>query len=267
MRRPEERSEDTKLFLSRAAAHPILTAQQERELARRVEAGDKAAKQKFIEHNLRLVISIASRHRNQGLPFDDLIQEGVIGLNRAVEKFDWRRGFKFSTYATWWIRQAISRALSNTSDTIRVPVHVVERQQRIRDYMNEHPETDPVDIAEALDMEERHVLEALAAAEVTTSLNTVIASDEGDSRSTLMDLLVDPQSEIEPQSDWDIRLHEALEKLSDKEQEILKLRFGFDGYPRSLKEVAAAAGIEQHQAQALQRSAISKLQSELVHSD
>lgn len=265
---PDDRSDDTQLFLAKAAGHKILTASQERQLAQRVEAGDPAAKQKFIESNLRLVISIASRHRNHGLPFDDLIQEGVIGLTRAVEKFDWRRGYKFSTYATWWIRQSISRALSNTSETIRVPVHVTDRRKKIRDFIREHPDASDDEIAEALELEERHVSEALGAAEVSASLNEMIVTGEGEVGSTLMDLLIDPTSETdEPHAEWDVRLIDALSMLTVQERRVIELRFGFEGYPRSLREVAAEAGIEPHQAQALQRSAIAKMRSELVHSE
>ena len=119
------------LFLERASRYPLLTASEEVALAKRIERGDRAAKERMINSNLRLVVSIAKRYRREGMPFLDLIQEGTIGLNRAVEKFDWRRGYKFSTYATWWIRQSVQRAVANHARTIRVPVHVVERQQKL----------------------------------------------------------------------------------------------------------------------------------------
>ena len=128
---PETTTDALQLFLREAGRHQLLTAAQEVELAKRIERGDGAAKQRMIQSNLRLVVSIAKNYRNQGLPFLDLIQEGTLGLIRAVEKFDWRRGFKFSTYATWWIRQAVARALADKARTIRMPVHIVERMQKM----------------------------------------------------------------------------------------------------------------------------------------
>ena len=127
----ETTTDALQLFLREAGRHPLLTAPQEVELAKRIERGDRDAKQQMIQANLRLVVSIAKHYRNQGLPFLDLIQEGTLGLIRAVEKFDWRRGFKFSTYATWWIRQAVARALADKARTIRMPVHIVERLQKL----------------------------------------------------------------------------------------------------------------------------------------
>ena len=127
----ESTTDALQLFLREAGRHALLTAPQEVELAKRIESGDMLAKQHMIQSNLRLVVSIAKNYRNQGLPFLDLIQEGTLGLIRAVEKFDWRRGFKFSTYATWWIRQAVARALADKARTIRMPVHIVERLQKM----------------------------------------------------------------------------------------------------------------------------------------
>ena len=127
----ETTTDALQLFLREAGRHPLLTAAQEVELAKRIEAEDVLAKQRMIQSNLRLVVSIAKNYRNQGLPFLDLIQEGTLGLIRAVEKFDWRRGYKFSTYATWWIRQAVARALADKARTIRMPVHIVERMQKM----------------------------------------------------------------------------------------------------------------------------------------
>src|SRR5213080_3852250 len=173
------------LFMNAAGRYPLLTASEEVMLAKRVERGDAAAKERMINSNLRLVVSIAKRYQGHGLPLGDLVQEGVIGLNRAVEKFDWRRGYKFSTYATWWIRQACQRAVSNQSATIRIPVHIHERRVKIARARNQlqtklgHEPT-PEELAQATGLELRHVTEALAVAEATASLNqTVGSADDG----------------------------------------------------------------------------------------
>src|SRR5207237_4770936 len=185
------------LFMNRAGRYALLTAAEEVALAKRIERGDLAAKERMINSNLRLVISIAKRYQGRDLPLLDLIQEGVIGLNRAVEKFDWRRGFKFSTYATWWIRQSCQRAISGQSATIRVPTHVHERQVKIaraqsklqtqlgRDATRE-------EIANAAGLPLKHVEEALDAASANVSLNQTIG---GDGEGELGDLFADPTSQ------------------------------------------------------------------------
>ena len=164
------------LFMNELGRYELLTAAQEVELAKRIERGDREAKERMINSNLRLVVSIAKRYRGHGMPLGDLIQEGIIGLNRAVEKFDWRRGFKFSTYATWWIRQACQRAISNQSRTIRVPAHVHERRVKLariaRQFEAEHGrEATNEELAETASFELRHVEEALGAVEASVSLN------------------------------------------------------------------------------------------------
>ncbi|MEX2612118.1 MAG: sigma-70 family RNA polymerase sigma factor, partial [Gaiellaceae bacterium] len=175
-------SDSLTLFMNELGRHKLLTAAEEVELAKRVERGDKQAKERMINSNLRLVVSIAKRYQGHGLPLGDLIQEGIIGLNRAVEKFDWRRGFKFSTYATWWIRQACQRAISSQSRTIRVPAHVHERRVKLarvsrrleakhgRGATNE-------ELAEETGLELRHVEEALGAVEASVSLNQAVGDD------------------------------------------------------------------------------------------
>src|SRR4051794_7732397 len=172
------------LFLREMGKTPLLTAAQEVALAKRIERGDERAKRHMIEANLRLVVSIAKRYRNLGLPFLDLIQEGTLGLVRAAEKFDHRKGFKFSTYATWWIKQAIQRGLANQARTIRVPVHVVERLQklnaaekRLEAELGRKPTLE--ELCEATGIEQQHAAEALAAASATTSLNQKVG-DDGD---------------------------------------------------------------------------------------
>ena len=170
--------------MNAAGRYPLLTAAEEVMLAKRVERGDGAAKERMINSNLRLVVSIAKRYQGHGLPLADLVQEGVIGLNRAVEKFDWRRGYKFSTYATWWIRQACQRAVANQSATIRVPAHVHERQvklararQRLEAKTGQAPTEE--ELAAATGLELRHVEEALGTVEASVSLNQTVGDDDG----------------------------------------------------------------------------------------
>src|SRR5215203_2278299 len=185
------------LFMHRAGRFPLLTAAEEVALAKRVERGDAAAKERMINSNLRLVISIAKRYQRKDMPLLDLVQEGVIGLNRAVEKFDWRRGFKFSTYATWWIRQACQRAISNQSATIRVPTHVHERRLKlahVRAELVAQLDREPTreELAEAASFSLQHVDEALDAADAPVSLNQRVGSDE---ESELGELFGDPIAE------------------------------------------------------------------------
>jgi len=170
------------LFLADVGRHKLLTAADEIVLAKRIEKGDPLAKRRMIESNLRLVVSIAKGYRGLGVPFLDLIQEGTLGLNRAVEKFDWRRGFKFSTYATWWIRQSVQRAVANNARTIRVPVHVVERQQKLgraarRLEVELGREATKQELADATGLPLQHVEEALGAAQASVSLNQSVGAD------------------------------------------------------------------------------------------
>ena len=189
-------ADSLQLFLADVGRHKLLTASEEVALAKRIERGDPVAKRTMIESNLRLVVSIAKGYRGLGVPFLDLIQEGTLGLNRAVEKFDWRRGFKFSTYATWWIRQSVQRAVANHARTIRVPVHVVERQQKLsraarRLEVELGREATKEELAEATGLPLQHVDEALGAAHASVSLNqTVGADDEGE----LGDLFADREA-------------------------------------------------------------------------
>src|SRR6266571_2357162 len=179
-------ADSLQLFLADVGRHKLLTAAEEVALAKQIERGDPVAKRRMIESNLRLVVSIAKGYRGLGVPFLDLIQEGTLGLNRAVEKFDWRRGYKFSTYATWWIRQSVQRAVANHARTIRVPVHVVERQQKLsraarRLEVELGREATKDELAEATGLPIQHVDEALGAAQASVSLNqTVGAEDEGE---------------------------------------------------------------------------------------
>jgi RNA polymerase primary sigma factor len=257
------------LFMNEIGRHRLLTAPEEVELAKRIERGDRQAKERMINSNLRLVVSIAKRYQGHGLPLSDLIQEGIIGLNRAVEKFDWRRGFKFSTYATWWIRQACQRAISNQSRTIRVPAHVHERRvklsrvsrqleaERGREATNE-------ELAEATGFELQHVEEALGAVEANVSLNQTVG-DDGDGE--LGDLFADPTAADPAEEAGDTlrrqAVREALQGLPELERRIVELRFGFDGEQRSLEEIARELRISRERVRQVERNVFTQLEAEL----
>jgi RNA polymerase primary sigma factor len=258
------------LFMNEAGRYPLLTAAEEVALAKRVERGDLAAKERMINSNLRLVVSIAKRYQGHGLQLGDLIQEGVIGLNRAVEKFDWRKGFKFSTYATWWIRQACQRAVSNQSATIRVPTHVHERRvklnrarQRLQAASGDEPTRE--ELAKATGLELRYVEEALGAVEASVSLNQAVGSDgEGE----LGDLFADPNS-VDPETEAAEALRarsvrEAVRNLPERERRVLELRFGFDGEPTSLEQIGRELKISRERVRQVERDALAALETRLA---
>jgi RNA polymerase primary sigma factor len=257
------------LFMNAAGRHPLLTAAEEVALAKRVERGDLAAKERMINSNLRLVVSIAKRYQGHSLPLLDLIQEGVIGLNRAVEKFDWRRGFKFSTYATWWIRQACQRAISGQSATIRVPTHVHERRQklnRVRSRLQVQLGRDATreELAQAAGLSMRHVDEALDAAEARVSLNqTVGSTEEGE----LGDLFTDPTATDPAEEAADSLRRQAVVRavanLPERERRIVELRFGFDGEARTLEDIGRELGLTRERIRQLERNAFAALATEL----
>jgi RNA polymerase primary sigma factor len=259
------------LFLNEAGRYPLLTAAEEIELAKRVERGDKEAKDRMINSNLRLVISIAKRYQGHDLPLLDLIQEGIIGLIRAVEKFDWRKGFKFSTYATWWIRQAVQRGVANKSRTIRIPVHISEREQRLRRAERElraklGRDPDEKEVAKAAKLPLKQVREVRSAARAVTSLDRPVG-DEGDA--TFGDLVAKEQA---PPPEEEVRvtlgrdaLYRAVAELPDREREIVKLRYGLNGDtdPASLEEIGRRLGltrerVRQIEAEALERLAVNR---------
>ena len=258
------------LFMNEAGRYPLLTAAEEVALAKRVERGDAAAKERMINSNLRLVVSIAKRYQGHGLQLGDLIQEGVIGLNRAVEKFDWRKGFKFSTYATWWIRQACQRAVSNQSATIRVPTHVHERRvklnrarQRLQAASGEEPTQE--ELAKATGLELRYVEEALGAVEASVSLNQTVGSD-GDGE--LGEMFADPNS-VDPETEAAEALRarsvrEAVRNLPERERRVLELRFGFDGEPTSLEQIGRELKISRERVRQVERDALAALEHELA---
>jgi len=256
------------LFMNELGKHDLLTAAEEVALAKRIERGDLRAKERMINSNLRLVVSIAKRYRGRGVAFGDLIQEGVIGLNRAVEKFDWRKGFKFSTYATWWIRQACQRAISNQSRTIRVPAHVHERRAKLvrlgRQFEVQHGREPSIgELAELSGYEEQHVVEALEAVEVSVSLNQGVG--EGDAE--LGDLLADPDAldPLEQAGDTMRRrsVRTALAALPERERRLLELRFGFDGEQQSLDAIARELGVSRERARQLERQALGRIAGQL----
>jgi RNA polymerase primary sigma factor len=258
-------ADSLQLFLADVGRHKLLTASEEVTLAKAIERGDGLAKRRMIESNLRLVVSIAKGYRGLGVPFLDLIQEGTLGLNRAVEKFDWRRGFKFSTYATWWIRQSVQRAVANHARTIRVPVHVVERQQKLsraarRLEVELGRDATKEELAEATGLPMQHVDEALGAAQASVSLNqTVGADDEGE----LGDLFADREA-ADPfdEAEESLRrqgVRKALDALPERERRILELRFGFEGEPWTLEAIGHELDLTRERVRQLEAQALARL--------
>jgi RNA polymerase primary sigma factor len=260
-------ADSLQLFLADVGRHKLLTASEEVALAKRIERGDPVAKRTMIESNLRLVVSIAKGYRGLGVPFLDLIQEGTLGLNRAVEKFDWRRGFKFSTYATWWIRQSVQRAVANHARTIRVPVHVVERQQKLsraarRLEVELGREATKQELAEATGLPIQHVDEALGAAHASVSLNqTVGADDEGELGDLFADReAADPFDEAE-ESLRRQSIRRALDALPERERRILELRFGFEGEPWTLEAIGHELDLTRERVRQLEGQALKRLEA------
>ena len=256
------------LFMDAAGRHKLLTAADEVHLAKRIERGDAAAKERMINSNLRLVVSIAKRYQGHDVPLLDLIQEGVIGLNRAAEKFDWRKGYKFSTYATWWIRQACQRAVANQSKTIRIPVHVQERRIKLNRASAELQaklgrEATIDELAEATRLKREHVVEALDAVD-SISLNQGLGSD-GDSE--LGDLFAD-ESAVDPSEEAvdavrRQRIQRAVADLPERQRRIIELRFGFGGESASLETIGKELGLTRERVRQLESEALHRLQLEL----
>ena len=256
------------LFLREIGRVPLLTAAQEVELAKRVERGDMRAKSLMIEANLRLVVSIAKRYRNQGLPFLDLIQEGTIGLVRAVEKFDWRRGYKFSTYATWWIRQAVARALADKGRTIRMPVHVVEKLNRIaraertlRAELGRQPTV--AEVAAAVELPVAEVEQLVRSAQSPISLEKPVGDDD---ESELGHFITDGSSPLPDEAvEVTMRseaLQRALSRLSERERRVVELRYGLNGeHPRTLDEVGRLFDVTRERIRQIENHALRKLRS------
>jgi len=261
-------SDSLQLFLNEAGRYPLLTAAEEVELAKLVETGDKAAKDRMVNSNLRLVVSIAKKYQGHGLSLLDLIQEGIIGLIRAVEKFDWRRGFKFSTYATWWIRQAVQRGVANKSRTIRIPVHIVEREQKIaraeRDLLaqNERPPSDE-QIAKKTGLPVKHVREARTAARTVASLDKTIGVD---SDTSFGDMVAQDGANIEEAvvvALGEDALHRAIETLPEREKFVIVARYGLgQAEPRSLEQIGREMGITRERVRQIERQALNRLAQE-----
>jgi RNA polymerase primary sigma factor len=257
--------ESLELFLRRARLHPLLTAAEEIELAKRIERGDLEAKERMINANLRLVVSQARRYQGHGLPMEDLVQEGMLGLIRAVEKFDWRRGFKFSTYGTLWIRQAIQRGLQNHGRTIRVPVHVSQRQVKVRKIesdlstkLGREPTDEEIAAVAELPLEEISELRELSRA--MTSLDQPVSED---GETALGDLLAserpEPHEEVAV-NERDQRLGEAVRRLPAAEQSVIRLRFGLAGEePRTLRQAGSELGITAERARQLEEQGLRRL--------
>ena len=257
-----------KAYLKEIGRVPLLTAEQETELARAAQAGDEDARRKLSEANLRLVVSVAKRYAGRGLPFLDLIQEGNLGLMKAAEKFEPERGFKFSTYATWWIRQAITRAIADQARTIRIPVHMVETINRMRQatnqlvYQNGHEPT-PEELAKAMDMSVERVREIQRMAQEPASLESPVGEEED---SSLGDFVADENAEA-PGKAADRamvaqQINQALKSLTPREEKVIRLRFGLDdGRPRTLEEVGRDFGVTRERVRQIEAKAIRKLHS------
>ncbi|MGI6118171.1 MAG: RNA polymerase sigma factor RpoD [Bilifractor sp.] len=255
-----------RMYLKEIGKVPLLTAEEEVELAKRMEAGDEEAKKRLAEANLRLVVSIAKRYVGRGMLFLDLIQEGNLGLLKAVEKFDYRKGYKFSTYATWWIRQAITRAIADQARTIRIPVHMVETINKLirvsRQLLQElGREPTPEEIAKEMDMSVERVREILKISQEPVSLETPIGEEED---SHLGDFIRDDNAPVPADAAAFTMLKEQLEEvlstLTDREQKVLRLRFGLDdGRARTLEEVGKEFNVTRERIRQIEAKALRKL--------
>ena len=261
-------TDSLQLFLKDIGKVELLTAAQEVELAKRIERGDHGAKQAMVEANLRLVVSIAKRYRNQGLPFLDLIQEGTIGLVRAAEKFDYRKGFKFSTYATWWIRQAVARALADKGRTIRMPVHVVEKlnkitrtERKLRAEQGREPSS--AEIAVELEMTIEEVDQIRRTSQTPVSLEKPVGDDDESEFGHFIEDESEPlPDEVAGLSLRNEALSRALAMLGDRERKVLELRFGLNGEaPRTLDEVGRAFNVTRERIRQIENHALKKLRA------
>jgi RNA polymerase primary sigma factor len=262
---PSGAGDSLQLFLADVGRHKLLTAAQEVILAKRIERGDPVAKRQMIESNLRLVVSIAKGYRGLGVPFLDLIQEGTLGLNRAVEKFDWRRGYKFSTYATWWIRQAVARALADKARTIRMPVHIVERMQKMNRaerslwaVLGREPTLE--EVAEEANLPLQQAKEVKAAARASTSLDAPVGEAED---AVLGDFVAGDGPLPDEQVEDSLRsqqLADALRALPDRHRAVVILRYGLeDADPKTLEEIGRRLGLTRERVRQIEVEALKRL--------
>ncbi len=266
-------TDSLQLFLNEAGRYPLLTAAEEVELAKRIELGDMRAKERMITSNLRLVVSIARRYQTQGITLGDLIQEGVIGLIRATEKFDWRKGFKFSTYATWWIRQAVQRGVANKARTIRIPVHVVEREQKVsrteRELAARSATRRPTRRSPSTrSCRSTQVREVHEAARAVASTDAPIGSD-GDT--SFGELFAAGGPTTEDEVDATIRgdaVRRAVAKLPERQRDVISLRFGLVGEgPTSLEQIGKQLGITRERVRQIEADALRRLAADEAIAD
>jgi RNA polymerase primary sigma factor len=265
--RPAATQDPLKLYVRQIGDGPLLTPAEERELARRKDEGDEAAKRRLIESNLRLVMSITRNYMNSGVPLLDLIQEGNLGLIRAVEKFDYRMGYKLSTYATWWIRQAVTRAIADQGRTIRLPVHVVDQVRKVmraRRVLTQKLNRDPTaeEVAQESGFDVKRVNELLDLVEDPVSLETPV----GDGDSIYSDMIEDVNSEqphdVLAELLRSVELQGALSSLSERMRHVLELRFGLTGQaPKTLEEVGSSLGVTRERVRQLESRALRELQA------
>jgi RNA polymerase primary sigma factor len=265
---PEGTTDALQLFLKDIGKVRLLSAQEEIDLAKRIERGSVDAKQELVESNLRLVVSIAKNYRNQGLPFLDLIQEGSIGLVRATEKFDYRKGFKFSTYATWWIRQAAARALADKARTIRIPVHIVEKLRKVGRAERKlvtalGREPTPEEIAEVTGLDPEEVDSIKRSARAPISLEKPVGDEEN---SEFGQFIADEQAESPYERAVETltkeALRDALQNLSYRERRVLELRYGIGGqHPRTLEEVGRTFNVTRERIRQIESQSLKKLQN------
>ena len=262
---PEPTTDSLQLFFNEARRYPLLTAAEEVELAQRIERGDLAAKERLINSNLRLVISVARKYQGQGLPLSDLIQEGMLGLIRAVEKFDWRKGFKFSTYGTLWIRQAIGRGLANSSRTVRLPVHIgatarkiAETERKLSAELGRAPTIE--EVAAKLDLEPDDVADIRRADRIPASLDQGVGED---GETPLGELIAREEPSVAEEivsEEADAKLREAVDSLPESERNVVRLRFGLgEREPVALRETGRRLGISSERVRQLEDQALRRL--------
>jgi RNA polymerase primary sigma factor len=255
-----------RLFLNEISRYPLLTREQEVELAKRIERGDQEAKERLINSNLRLVVSIAKKYQVKELTLLDLIQEGIFGLIRAAEKFDWRKGFKFSTYATWWVRQSVERGIANKARTIRVPVHILQRENKIHRAerrltveLGRDPTEEEIAAAAELPVEQVH--ESRETTRSVTSLDRPVGEEEESSLGDMFESEEPRPEEVVQISLREEEVRRAVSQLPAREREIVKLRYGLNGHPdpKSVEEIVRSRGISREEVRRIEHEALARL--------